>query len=309
MPGGEAHLHAARRVGRAEERLRPRRVVAVDEDGLGAVDGERLGVGDETANRELEVSPLLDRALRHDTGAAGLRADEERDRVQRRVPCDADRRLHLREAAPRRLGRVGGEERRALLEVRHVRLVGGDAARAELLQREHQLDRVEQPDDARELRRREAARQPDELAARDVHVDEPAGEVEIVERHRLASDVEIETVRDDEAVDDVELGGVATVHARDDAVLDDELGLRVVRPVGRDEPELGQRRDELLEVEVAGRARGEAAATHPRAALALRTPRQPRARRQPSSAPRAHRGATAHSSSSAAVARRGRSAV
>ena len=274
----EAHLHAARRVRGAEERLRPRRVVAVDEDRLGAVDGQRLRVGDETADRELEVAPLLDRALRHHAGAAGLRADEERDRVQRRVARDADRRLHLGEAAPRRLGRVGSEERRALLEVRHVRLVPGRAARAELLQREHELDRVEQPDDARELRRRETAREPDELGARDVDVDEHAGELEIVERHRLGRDVEIEPVRDDEAVDDVEVGRVAAVHARDDAVLDDELRLGVVRPVRRDEPELGQRRDELLEVEIARRARGEAAASHRRAAPAPRTPRPPRAR-------------------------------
>ena len=283
--GGEAHLHAARRVGRAEERLRPRRVVAVDEHGLGAVHGERLRVGHEAADRELEVAALLDRALRHRSRPSGLRADEERDRVQRRVARDADRRLHLGEAAPRRLGRVGGEERRALLEVRHVRLVRGRAPRAELLQREHQLDRVEQPDDARELRRRKAAGQPDELGARDVHVDEPAGEVEIVERHGLDRDLEVETVRDDEAVDDVEVGRAAAVHARDDSVLDDELRLRIVRPVRRDEPELGQRRDELLEVEIARRARREAAATHRRAVLAPRTQPRPRGRTPPSSRP------------------------
>ena len=122
----EAHLHAARRVRGREERLRPRRVVAVDEHGLGAVDGERLRVRHEPADRELEVPPLLDGALRHHPGPPGLRADEERDRVERRVAGDADRRLDLGEAAPRRLGGVGGEQRRALLEVRHVRLVARD---------------------------------------------------------------------------------------------------------------------------------------------------------------------------------------
>ena len=94
---GEAHLHSAGGVGGAEERLRPRRVVAVDEHRLGAVDRERLGVGDEPADRELEVPALLDRALRHHARATGLRADEQRDRVQRRVPRDADRRLELGE--------------------------------------------------------------------------------------------------------------------------------------------------------------------------------------------------------------------
>ena len=158
--GREAHLHAARRVRRAEERLRPGRVVAVDEHRLGAVDGERLGVGDEAADRELEVASLLNRALRHHAGATGLRADENRERVQRRVARDADRRLDLGEPAAGGLGRVGGEQRRALLQIGDVRLVARVSARAQLPKREHQLHGVEQPDHARELRRRQAARQP-----------------------------------------------------------------------------------------------------------------------------------------------------
>ncbi len=58
-------------------------------------------------------------------------------------------------------------------------------------------------------------------------------------------------MRDDEAVDDVELRCGSPVHADDDALLDDELGLRIEWPVGRDQAELGQRRDERLAVEVA----------------------------------------------------------
>ena len=53
-----------------EERLRPGRVVSVDEDRLGAVDRERLGVGDEALDRELKVPPLLHRALRQHARAA-----------------------------------------------------------------------------------------------------------------------------------------------------------------------------------------------------------------------------------------------
>ena len=71
---------------------------------------------------------------------------------------------------------------------------------------------------------------------------------------------------------------VSTVHPRDDSALDDELRLRVVRPVRRDESELRHRRDELLEVQIARRARCEAAASHPRGASAPRTPRRPRGR-------------------------------
>ena len=178
----------------------------------------------------------------------GLRADEERDRVERCVARDADRRLDLREATSGRLRRVGREQRRALLEVRDVRLVPGSATRAELLQGEHQLDGIEQADDARELRGREPARDANELGARDVDVDEHPRDRQLVHRHRLGRDLEIEPVCNDESVDHVEVGRVAAVHARDDAVLDDELGLGIIRPVRRHEPELGKRRDELLEV-------------------------------------------------------------
>ena len=149
-----------------------------------------------------------------------------------------------------------------------MRLVRGYAPRAQLLEREHQLDGIEQPDHACELRRRQAAREPHELPARDVDVDEHAREREVVERHRLAGDVEIEPVRDDEAVDDVEIGGGAAVQAHDDAVLDDELRLRIERPAGRDEAQLGMRRDEQLAIELAAaralRSAGYAPASSPR---------------------------------------------
>ena len=85
--------------------------------------------------------------------------------------------------------------------------------------------------------------------------------------------------------------------------VDDELGLGVVRAVRGDEPELGQRRDELLEVEIARRARREAAASHRRAAPARRRPRPPRARTPRSSSAPWPSSRDAHSSSSAAVAR------
>ena len=84
-------------------------------------------------------------------------------------------------------------------------------------------------------------------------VDEHAGELEVVDRHRLRRHVQIEPVSDDEAVDDVEVGSVAAVHAHHDAVLDDELRHGVARPIRRDQAELRVRRDEQLAVEVAPR--------------------------------------------------------
>ena len=311
--GGEAHLDPAGGVRRAEERLRPRRVVTVREDRLGAVHRERLRVGHEPADRELEVPPLLDRALGHHARSPGLRADEERERVERRVARDADRRLELVEPAPRRLGGVGREEGRALLEIRHVRLVAGIAPGAELLERHHQLDRVEHPDDAGELCRRQAAGQADELLAWDVDVDEHPGDPLVRQRHRLDRDLEVEPVGDEKPVDDVELGRRPAVEARHDAVLDPQLGLGVGRAVGGDETELGPRLDEQLTPQLRPFARDEAAATarlsHGSAGFGRRRRLPPRARRRRSASRPARRGAPPSASSCSAVERPGRRAV
>ena len=290
--GGEAHLDAARGVGGGEQRLRPGRVVAVHEDRLGAVDGERLRVRHEPLDGELEVPPLLHGALGHDAGSAGLRADEDRERVQRRVARHTDRRLDLGEAAQGRLGGVGGEQGRVLLQVRHVGLVGGAAARAQLLQREHQLDRVEQRDDAREARRCEPAGEPDQLLARHVDVHEPPRELAVVERHRLLRHVEVEAIADDEVVDDVEVRGGPAVHGDDPALVQLEPRLGVVRPVHRHQPQLRVGGDQQLLAERLLLPREEAfrplGLVHrsARAGRAPRRPRGPRARRPPSAARR-----------------------
>ena len=291
---GETHLYAAGRVGGGEQRLRPRRVVAVDEDGLGAVNGERFRIGDEALDRELEVPPLFHRALRQHAWAPGLRAHEDRDRVQRRVAGDANRGLDLGEAARGSLSRVCCEERRALLQVRHVRLVGRPPPRAQLLERKHQLDRVEHRDDAREPGRRQPARQPDELVAVDVDVDERAGQLPIGQRSRVCRCLEVEAVPRNKVVDDVELVVPAPVDPDDASVLDHELRLRVVRAVERDEPELRPRRDEQLAAELASLARDEALRpswdfAHRRpGARAVRRRRAPHGRRRRSAAHRSH---------------------
>ena len=308
------HLHAARRVRRGEERLRPRRVVAVDEHRLGAVHRQRLRVGDEPLDRELEVPPLLDRALGHHARPSGLRADQDRDRVQRRVSGDADGRLELGEAARSRLGRVGGEERRVLLQVRDVRLVGRSPPRPELLQREHQLDRVEPRGDAREPCGREPAREADEVGPRDVDVDQPPRDLVVGELRGLRGDVQVEPVARDEAVDHVEVSGRAAVHRDDLPVLDLEPRLRVVRPVHRDEPELRVRRDQELAAQRTLLARDEALRPprghRPSAGPARRTRPPPRARRRRvSGAASSLSNRSAQAASSAAVERCGRSAV
>ena len=129
-------------------------------------------------------------------------------------------------------------------------------------------------------------------------------------RHRLGGDVEVEPVRHDEAVDDVELARLASVHPHDDSVLDDELRLGIVGAVRGDEAERRVRGDQLLEVQVAGRARGEPTATrHRRAAPARRRRRRPRGRTPRSPSRPCCSSRSAQASSSRAVARRGRRAV
>ncbi len=101
----EAHLDAARRVGRAEERLRPGRVVAVGEDRLGAVHRERLGVRHEPLDRELEVAALLDRALRHHAGparSASRRAARSRSAARSARRRRSSRSRRTRAQRPRR---------------------------------------------------------------------------------------------------------------------------------------------------------------------------------------------------------------
>ena len=139
-----------------------------------------------------------------------------------------------------------------------MRLVGRAPPRPQLLQREHQLDRVEQRDDAREPRRRQAVRDPDELGARHVDVDETACEVAVGQGRSRLGRVGIEAVERKEVVDQVELVDPAAVDSDGTAVLERQLGLGVVRAVEGDEAELRPRRDEQLLAELARLARDEA---------------------------------------------------
>ena len=139
-------------------------------------------------------------------------------------------------------------------------LVRGSPARAELLEREHELDRVEEPDDPRELGRSQSSRDADELVARHVDVDQHPSELHVVAAHFLFRDRQVEAVRDDEAVDDVELGRSLAVEPRDDAVFDLQLRRRVVRPPGGDESEFREGRDQQLAAQLAVLAARKAAA-------------------------------------------------
>ena len=163
-----------------------------------------------------------------------------------------------------------------------MRLIRRRATGAQLLQGEHQLDRVEQACDASELCRRQAPREPHDLRSGHVDVDEEPRDREVGQGHRLRRDLEVEPVSDEEAVDHIELGGGAAVHAHDDPVLDHELRRRIVRAVRGNEPKLREGRHEELTSKLSCRTSGGAGGslTHGRA-LSPHTSPLPRGRTLP----------------------------
>ena len=181
----DPHLEAARGVGGAEKGLGPGRVVAVDEGALGAVHGDRLGVGGEAMEGELELHGLLDGALRERPAGADLRADEHGQRVGGRVAVHGHRGLDLAEAEGDRGGGVGGQQQRVVETVGDVRLAGGRTAHAHLGDRHLQLDGAQQRDDARELGGGGAPGEADDVLPGRTRVDDQAGERDVVEGVRL----------------------------------------------------------------------------------------------------------------------------
>ena len=81
---------------------------------LGAIHRECLGVGRQPFHRQPQAHRFLDRALRQHAAAAGLCADQDGKRVQRRKARHAHRGLHLGEAAQRGLSCIGRQQRRVL---------------------------------------------------------------------------------------------------------------------------------------------------------------------------------------------------
>ena len=245
-------------------------------------------------------------------GAPGLRADQQRHGVERRVARHADRRLAFGEAAQRGLGRVGREQRRVLLEVRDVRLVGGRAPGAQALEREHHLDRRAAPTTRASLAGVRPRASRTSSARGHVDVDEHPRERRVGERHRLGSDVEIDAVGRDEAIERVEALARLAVELADDTVLDHERRRGVAGAVHGHEAERRLGPDQRLAPErrlartrkrsLRGSSLTVAARNSPRSAITTAASRTNAAQRgAPTSA-----SAAPIASSSAAVARRGR---
>ena len=120
--GREAHLEAAGRVGRREQRLRPRRVIPVKEDTLGAVDRHGLRVSREATEAELELGLLLDAALCQCARGRHLTTDQQRERHQRGVAQHGHGRLELAEPERDSAGGVCGDQQGVVDAISDVRL-------------------------------------------------------------------------------------------------------------------------------------------------------------------------------------------
>ncbi len=164
-----------------------------------------------------------------------------------------------------------------------MRLVRRRAPRAQLLQREHQLDRIEQRDDPRQTRWGQAARKPNQLVARHADIDEPPRDLHVLELRSLAGNVQVEPVAGDEVIERIPVLLAPAVELDDPPIFDDERGRRIVRAVHRNEPELDQRLDRKLATQTARLPRDEArrALVRLQEALAPRRPAPPRARTPP----------------------------
>jgi len=244
----EAHLQAARGIGRSEESLGPGGVVTVDEHGLGAIDRHRFGICGDAAHAELQLCGFFQRALRDHAAAAGLRADQEAQGREWGIARHADRVLHLREAVEAGLSAIGRDEYGIVLQVRHVTLGGGGAARPHLLGAHHHLQDIEVFQHFGDFCRGQSRENLGHTGAGRLDVHHHAGDFFRIECHHPLGNGRIDGVVRDEPFDHVELAARVAIHFDDLAVLDLDARLRVVRAAHRDQADLGPLLHEPVEV-------------------------------------------------------------
>ena len=156
-------------------------------------------------------------------------------RVGPRVGRDAHRRLDLVEAERDGDGGIGRELKRVVLGIGDMRLVAGRPTLSHLRIGEGDLQRRHLRDDRDQLGGRHAARQPFECLARHVDVDQHARDLDGIHRHRFVDHVEVEVMRGDEGIEDVEIGLGLAVDFDHAAVLDARRRRRIPRAVERRE--------------------------------------------------------------------------
>ena len=139
---GAAHLDAAAGIGAGQERFRPRRVIAIGEGFLGAIDRDGFGIGGEARHADLQFLVLFARTLEECPPAPDRGTDRASQGIRPGVAGDAHGGLDLVEAEGDGSGGIGGQLQRVVLGVGDMALIAGGLPRAHLREGEGKLDRL-----------------------------------------------------------------------------------------------------------------------------------------------------------------------
>lgn len=200
-----------------------------------AVDGEGLGITGEPLEAQAQVSGFLYRTLGQRPAAPGLRSHQDCQGIERRVASHTDGRLNLREAAPRGLGGVGREQRRMLLAIGNMSLVGGRATGAHLCQPHHHFQHIHLLDDLHQFCRRTAAHHFQNLGSRHVNIHDHVRDLAGRCAHDARGCLQAERVFGDEKINQVKGLPPHTVHLHHSPVFDLQTRPWIKRTVAGDQ--------------------------------------------------------------------------
>ena len=199
----------------------------------------------------MQAKRLFHGALGECRATAGLRADQQRQRIEGRVASDSDGGFQLGETAFHGFRRISRKQRRMLLTVGDVRLIRRRAARAHFLHRHHHLDDIQAVHHLRQLGRGQPTKEPKNFVARNIEVGQRARQSQRIRRHARLGDRRIDGIVRDESIKQVKLAFRPAVQLDNPALSHLDLRLRIVRAFKQDQPFLGPLVNEAVLVDLA----------------------------------------------------------
>ena len=183
---------------------------------------------------ELQLGGFFQRALSQYARTAYLRADQQRDGVERRVARYRNGGFLFVKSAPCAFGGVGGNLYRVIFDVGDVRLLGWGAAGAHFLHRHHHLNDVHMRNHFDNFCRRHRGGQRDDFAAFNVRIAQHVGQLNRIHRHHFFGAIQVNAVAGDKVVDQVKIAHRFPVQLGHRAVNDFYRRFRIVRAFHRD---------------------------------------------------------------------------
>ncbi|CRI80500.1 Uncharacterised protein [Salmonella enterica subsp. enterica serovar Typhi] len=183
---------------------------------------------------ELQLGGFFQGALSQYARTTNLRADQQRDGVERRVACYRNRGFLFVKPAPCAFGGIGGNLHRVILDVGDVRLLRRRAACAHFLHRHHHLNHVHMRNHFNNFRRGHGGGQRNDFAALDVRIAEHVSQLDRIHRHHFFGAVQVDAVAGDKVVDQVEFANRFSVQLGHRAVNDFNRRFWIVRAFHRD---------------------------------------------------------------------------